>query len=294
MSGCGVALPERVRVVIVDDMTDVRALVRRLFERDDRFEVVAEGADGLEAIELAARLQPDLLVLDQQMPRLGGVEATPRIRAASPATAVVLFTARTDAGIHQAALSAGALDVIEKNIGPGLVDQLARTLVDHWASPDAELQMSIGPVASEAASAWIANTRLIVNAVRRRPDVLVPPPPADVLDDFSDLLDVWDEVTRSSDNFFWAARAAAVDVHRLVDWWARIDGMSDEQLRTLGVGWSPPAGEPFFLALAAGVLAALNAHPSTQDMARDLRRQWEPAGASSAEGPQAGGAPPGG
>jgi CheY-like chemotaxis protein len=272
-----VASPSRVRVVIVDDTIEIREILRRLFDRDDRFEVVAEGIDGNEAIELATRLQPDVLVIDQHMPRLGGVEALPAIRSAAPGTAVILFTARADAGVYQAALSAGALDVMDKSVGPALADRLAETLVDHWAGPDAEVQVQIGPVSSRAASAWIENTRRILDAVVRHPEVLPQPAPADVVEVFTDLLGTWDEVNQGTDEFFWTARAASGDVHRLVEWWAVIDSMSDATLERLGVHWSVGEGEPFFHALTAGVLNALSAHATTQELAKVLRRQWTPA-----------------
>jgi CheY-like chemotaxis protein len=276
-TGADVASPARVRVVIVDDAVEIREILRRLFDRDDRFEVVAEGVDGHEAIELATRLQPDVLVIDQHMPRLGGVEAMPAIRSAAPSTAVILFTARADAGVYQAALSAGALDVMDKSVGPTLADRLAETLVDHWAGPDAEVQVQIGPVTARAASAWIENTRRILAAVVRHPEVLPEPAPADVVEIFTDLLDTWDEVNQGSDEFFWTARAASAEVLRLVEWWALIDSMSDDTLETLDVHWTVGEGEPFFHALTAGVLNALSAHATTQELARVLSRQWTPA-----------------
>jgi CheY-like chemotaxis protein len=279
MNKMDVVLPGRVRVVIIDDTAEIRALLRRLFDRDDRFEVVAIGVDGHEAIALATELQPDVLVLDQQMPGLTGVEAMPEILAAAPATAVVLFTGRADAGVYQAALSAGAIDVMNKAVGLELVDRLAETLVNHWASADAELQVRIGPVSSAAAAVWIGNTRRILDAVERHPEVLPEPPPPDVIGFFRQRLDDWEDLNRDAHEFFWTARAAAVDVSRLIEWWALIDSMSDDQLQALGVHWSPPEGEPFFRALTAGVLDALSAHSTTQELARVLRRQWAPSDA---------------
>jgi CheY-like chemotaxis protein len=269
-----VAAPGRVRVVIVDDTAEIREILRRLFDRDDRFDVVAEGTDGVEAIELATRLQPDVLVIDQHMPRLGGVEAVPAIREAAPATAVILFTARADAGLYQAALSAGAMDVLDKSVGVKLADRLAETLVDHWAGPDAEVQVQIGPVSSRAASAWIQNTRRILGAVASHPEVLPRPAPPDVVEVFAQLLDTWDEVNHGTDEFFWTARASSTDVHRLVEWWALIDAMSDEQLDQLGVTWSVGEGELFYQALTAGILSALSTYATTQELAKVLRRQW--------------------
>jgi CheY-like chemotaxis protein len=271
---------DRVRVVVVDDSSEMREMLRMLLD-DDRFEIVGEGADGVEAIELAAALAPDLLVLDRQMPRLGGVEAIPEIRRVAPRTTVVLFTTATDTGTYHAALSAGALDVFDKTALVDFVDRLASRLLDHWAGDDAEIEVRVGPVPSAAARAWTANTRRILGAVRLRPDVLDEPVPAEVLDMFERFVQRWDEVSRADDardEFVWTARASSSDVTRLVESWAVIDRMSDEQLAELGVQWAPPEGEPFFAALTAGVMRALEEHAATQGLARRLQRQWPPAG----------------
>ncbi len=262
-----------VRVGIVDDSVDIRRLVRSLFEEDDRFEVVGEGGDGIEAIELSSRLQPDLLLLDRQMPRLGGVEAIPEIRRVSPRTSIVLFTAKADSFVHHAAVSAGALGVIEKS-AVDVVDRLAQTLLDHWSNPDAEIEIQVGPVPAAAAAEWIGNTRRIVTALRGDPTVLTEPPPSEVLDLFERFLAIWEEVNRATDVFSWTARAKSSDVHRLVEWWALVDGMSDDQLERLGVDWSSPEGRLFYHALTAAVLRALEDQAASQELVAALRRQW--------------------
>ena len=120
-------------MVIVDDSEDVRLLVRVMLQRDHRFEIVAEAADGYEAIERVSETQPDLVVLDHSMPGLGGIEALPRIRELAPNAAVVVYTAFPDEGTHQAALAAGAVDVVLKSVvGPPFIDQLANALVGHF------------------------------------------------------------------------------------------------------------------------------------------------------------------
>jgi len=87
----GVPDGPRPSIVLVDDSRDVRALVRRRLQASG-FDVVGEGEDGDEAIMLAHRHQPALLVLDTSMPRVDGIEALPVILAVSPETKVVIFT----------------------------------------------------------------------------------------------------------------------------------------------------------------------------------------------------------
>jgi DNA-binding NarL/FixJ family response regulator len=68
-------------VVLSDDQTLVRAGFRLVLERDERIEVVAEAADGAEAVELARRHRPDVVLMDIRMPVMDGVEATRQIVA---------------------------------------------------------------------------------------------------------------------------------------------------------------------------------------------------------------------
>jgi CheY-like chemotaxis protein len=269
------ATPERprVRLLIVDDAAEIRRLLHLLFEQDERFDVVGSGSDGIEAIELAGVLQPDLILLDRHMPRLGGVEAIPEIRRVSPHSAVIVFTAKADAGAYHAAMSAGALDVIEKS-ADDVVERLAKTLLDHWSRSDAEIQVQIGPVPTSATRAWIDNTRRILGSLRLRPEVLGQPMPTEILDLFERFLNIWDEINRGADEFFWTARATSSDVRRLVEWWALIDSMSDAQLAELGVNWSSPEARIFFHALTGGVLAALEQHTAMTELAGTLRHQW--------------------
>jgi DNA-binding NarL/FixJ family response regulator len=271
----GKAPPRRVRVAIVDDAPEIRRLLRLLLEADDRFEVVDEGADGEEAIRLAARLTPDLLILDQQMPGLSGVEALPEIRRQAPGTAVVLYAGGADANLSGRALAAGALAVLEKlAVGSAIVDRLADILLGHLASPEAEVDLRLGPVDAAAARVWVANTSTIIAALRAQPEVLAEPVPDDVLDVFDQFLETWRALAAATDNFYWAARAEVAEVERLVDCWARIDRMSDNQLETLGVHWSPPEGEPFFRALTACVLEAVSSRREMDALAAVLAGQW--------------------
>jgi CheY-like chemotaxis protein len=268
---------ERVRVVLVDDTDDIRMLVRVTLEQDGRFAVVGEASDGIEAIELVGALQPDLVVLDRQMPRLGGVEALPELHARAPRSAVVLYTAQADDHTCQAALAAGAVGVVDKQIGAGLVQELAHVLVAHSAAPNADFEVRVGPVAARSARAWIPNTELIIAAVRAHPDVVDEPVAADVLDTFEEFLRTWRDIAEASDVFVWAGRATVDEVRRLVEAWAVIDRIPDGALAAIGCSWSPPEGVPFFEALTGAMLDALGAHEATGRLAERLNRQWRPA-----------------
>ncbi|MFL5114010.1 MAG: response regulator transcription factor, partial [Microvirga sp.] len=81
-----------VRVLIVDDVADVRRLVRIALRYRGGFEVVGEAQAGLQAVELAIELRPDVVLLDLGLPDLAGRDVLTRLRETSPAAKVVVFT----------------------------------------------------------------------------------------------------------------------------------------------------------------------------------------------------------
>lgn len=131
-------MPDRNRpsVVLVDDSREVRAVVGRLLESAG-FEIVGEGGDGDEAIVLAFRLEPDLLLLDTSMPKVDGIEALPAILAISPDTQVVMFTGFEEPGLAARARELGAADFVEKSL---LIEDLPERLMRalDLASPGGE------------------------------------------------------------------------------------------------------------------------------------------------------------
>src|SRR4029077_8486744 len=113
------------RVVVADDFADMRHLVKITLERSGRFEVVAEAANGVEAVAEATDHQPDILLLDLSMPVLSGMEALPQIRAASPGTKVVVLSGFDRSRMESEAIAGGAVGYLEKGLRPAqLVDEL--------------------------------------------------------------------------------------------------------------------------------------------------------------------------
>lgn len=123
-----------VRVLVVDDTPDVRALWVLMLERYEHLEVVAQAGDGREGIEAARRTQPDLVLLDVSMPVMTGLEALPHIRAEAPGCSVVMVSGLTEQRLGPQAEAAGAAAYIQKGLEPArmmavLGDVLGRTLV---------------------------------------------------------------------------------------------------------------------------------------------------------------------
>src|SRR4051795_733386 len=113
-----------VRLLIADDQALVRAGFRMILDAEDDLEVVGEAADGLEAIDQARRLKPDVVLMDIRMPELDGIEATRRLLAAAgeqPVRVLMLTTFDLNEYVYEA-LRAGASGFLLKDVPP---EQLA-------------------------------------------------------------------------------------------------------------------------------------------------------------------------
>jgi PAS domain S-box-containing protein len=102
-------------IVLVDDASEVRLLVRTRMRLSGRIAVVGEAADGHEAIALAAEHQPSLMLLDVSMPGMDGLTALPRVLEASPGTRVVLYSGFEEHGLTERGAELGAAAFIEKS-----------------------------------------------------------------------------------------------------------------------------------------------------------------------------------
>ena len=107
-----------IRVMLADDEAMVRAGVRAILGTDDEIEVVAEAADGVEAVEAVRRHRPDVAVLDIRMPRMDGLAAGAEIRKTVPETAVVILTTFSEDAYIARALGDGASGFLLKSGDP--------------------------------------------------------------------------------------------------------------------------------------------------------------------------------
>src|SRR5687767_12587755 len=83
---------EPIRLLLVDDNEDLRFLVRTAVEARGGFEVIGEASDGRAGVELAASMKPEVVLLDLDMPAMGGLEALPLVREASPDSKVIVLS----------------------------------------------------------------------------------------------------------------------------------------------------------------------------------------------------------
>jgi DNA-binding NarL/FixJ family response regulator len=142
-----------IRVLVVDDQVLVRAGVASLLRAATGFEVVGDAADGNEAVHLAYRLRPDVVMMDVRMPYVDGIEATRRIVRQLPDTRVVMLTTFADEDYIYGALHAGAVGFLLKDSEPtAMIDAVRRA-----AAGDAPLSPSV--LARVLARAMRAHTR---------------------------------------------------------------------------------------------------------------------------------------
>jgi DNA-binding NarL/FixJ family response regulator len=108
-------MKKKLRILIADDHEIVRRGIRPFIESEWGWEVIGEASDGREAVDMAIKLKPDVVVLDVGMPRLSGVEATRQIKRDLPEAEVLVFTGHeSEALVHQL-FQAGARALVMKN-----------------------------------------------------------------------------------------------------------------------------------------------------------------------------------
>jgi DNA-binding NarL/FixJ family response regulator len=104
----------KLRVILVDDHGVVREGIKRLLEGQPDITLVGEAADGIEAIEQATALQPDIVMLDVSLPRLGGVATAQQLRVTCPRCRILALTVHEDEGYVRELLRAGAAGYLLK------------------------------------------------------------------------------------------------------------------------------------------------------------------------------------
>jgi len=124
---------KQIRILLADDHNVIRKGLRLLLESHPEFTVVAEAANGRQAIEQAVATRPDVAVLDIAMPQLSGTEAAERIRELLPSTAIVILSMHADEGYVLRALKAGAKGYLLKDSAEGELIQAIRAVSEEKA-----------------------------------------------------------------------------------------------------------------------------------------------------------------
>jgi DNA-binding NarL/FixJ family response regulator len=133
-----------IRIVVADDQRLFRESLAGILNAVPSFEVVAVVADGIEAVEAARRLEPDVVLLDVKMPRLDGIEAARQIRAACPQTRIILLTTFPSDGYAREGLAAGAHSFLLKDTSTeGLIAAINTVYTDGQVTAPAANRRSL-------------------------------------------------------------------------------------------------------------------------------------------------------
>lgn len=148
-------MEKQIRVVIIDDYPGVRAGIRNLLQSAKDIVVVGEGANGKEAIELAATEHPDLMLLDVELPDLRGDIVTHRIHETQPEIKVLAVSSYSDREFIHGMLETGAAGYITKDEAPSLLLDAIRSIVHsgkNWLSPRAIKNTRLAPLEEQMLS----------------------------------------------------------------------------------------------------------------------------------------------
>ncbi len=133
----------RIRIYLADDHELVRRGLLALLSTEPELEVVGVGADGAEAVSQAAALEPDVILMDLQMPRKSGIEAIGEIKEANPHARILVLTSFGDDDLVFAAIQAGALGYLLKDSSPQELVQAIKNVHDGHPFLDPEIALKM-------------------------------------------------------------------------------------------------------------------------------------------------------
>src|SRR5512139_3019163 len=140
---------EKIRVMIVDDVSETRENVRKLLQFESDVDVVGTARTGKEAIQLSQELNPDVVLMDINMPDMDGISATEAIHSKQPAVQVVILSLQSDQNYMRRAMLAGARDFLTK---PPMGDELISAIRRAGTMAQAERSKNINVQPLPAAS----------------------------------------------------------------------------------------------------------------------------------------------
>lgn len=117
---------KKIKILLVDDNDNTRASIRQLLELDDVVDIVGEAADGNEALEKAGILEPELVLMDINMPKMDGIEATRKFSQQHPHIGVILISINDEIQNFRRAMLAGAKEYLVKPLSPEEISTAVR------------------------------------------------------------------------------------------------------------------------------------------------------------------------
>lgn len=134
---------DKIRVLIVDDINETRENIKRMLQFDPSIEVIGTARSGREAIEMTQKDQPDVVLMDINMPDMDGITATENIRRKLPFVQVVILSVQNDPSYMRRAMLAGARDFLSK---PPMIDELSSAIRRAGSVAHEERKKSTGPM----------------------------------------------------------------------------------------------------------------------------------------------------
>ena len=142
---------EKIRVMIVDDVSETRENVRKLLQFESDVDVVGVARTGKEAIQLSLELNPDVILMDINMPDMDGIAATEAIRSKQPVVQVVILSVQSDQNYMRRAMLAGARDFLTKPpMGDELISAIRRAGSMAQSEKSKSVQVHVAPVSGNA------------------------------------------------------------------------------------------------------------------------------------------------
>ena len=141
-------IDSNLKILLADDHPLMRQALKMWLKKQPGWEVIAEAADGEEAIRLTEQLNPDIVILDISMPKINGIQATEVISKKCPSTAVLILTVHSDQSTVLKIIQAGARGYLTKTVGGKQVVQAIRTIIGGetvWSLP-MNMNNSLGEV----------------------------------------------------------------------------------------------------------------------------------------------------
>src|SRR5215211_8856955 len=139
---------DKIRVIIVDDVSETRENVRKLLQFESDVDVVGTARTGKEAIQLSQELNPDVILMDINMPDMDGIAATEAIRSKQPAVQVVILSVQNDQNYMRRAMLAGARDFLTKPpMGDELISAIRRAGAMAQTERSKSVHVQVAPVA---------------------------------------------------------------------------------------------------------------------------------------------------
>lgn len=142
----------KIRTLVVDDSTSMRMLIRSILAADPAIEVVGTAIDGVEAVERAMVLKPDIITMDVEMPRMNGIAALKQIMTKLPEVRIIMLSSLTHEGAKTTfdALEAGAFDYVAKTATSGFEQEIAAKVKDAYRSRPHRLTPTVPPPPASA------------------------------------------------------------------------------------------------------------------------------------------------